>query len=131
MEAKEKKAQRYVQEKMFPRIFNAVRQEEPLFTKEYLKKAYIKGWDESLKSLWISVEERMPKPNTDVIFITDIGMIMNGQYDGNVWMQMDGVWGSAYSSINKCWNVIAWMPIPSFNEILETNKDVLKRLKYK
>lgn len=92
---------------------------------------YIAGWDEALKSKWISTEERMPEPNTDVIFLTDIGMIMNGCYDGNCWMQMDGVWGSAYSSINKCWEVIAWMPIPSFDNILESNKDVLKRLKEK
>lgn len=25
--------------------------------------------------------------------------------------------------------VIAWMPIPSFNEIIESNKDVLRRMK--
>lgn len=26
---------------------------------------------------------------------------------------------------------IAWMPIPSFDEILEANRDVLERIKYK
>lgn len=93
--------------------------------------AFETGWEEALKSQWISIKERMPKPNTDVVFLTDIGMIMNGQYSNDVWMQMDGVWGSAYCSIEKCWEVIAWMPIPSFDKILEDNKDVLKRLKDK
>lgn len=100
---------------------------ESIFNKKDIAKAYQAGWDEALK--WISTEERMPEPNVDVIFLTDIGMVMSGIYDANVWMQMDGVWGSAYCSINKCWKVIAWMPIPSFDEILEANKDVLGRLK--
>lgn len=94
-----------------------------------IQQAFEFGWDEALK--WISTEERMPEPNVDVIFLTDIGMVMSGHYDDNVWLQMDGFWGSAYSSINKCWEVIAWMPIPSFDEILEANKDVLERLKDK
>lgn len=92
-----------------------------------IQQAFEVGWDEALK--WISTKERMPEPNVDVIFLTDIGMVMSGHYDDNVWLQMDGVWGSAYCSIDKCWEVIAWMPIPSFDEILEANKDVLKRLK--
>ena len=33
-------------------------------------------------------------------------------------------------AVNKD-DVIAWMPIPSFDEILEANKDVLERLKDK
>lgn len=89
------------------------------------------GWDEALKSQWISTKKRMPEQNVDVIFLTDFGMIMNGQCHDNVWMQMDGFFGSAYSSIEKTWEVIAWMPIPSFDNILENNKDVLKRLKEK
>lgn len=96
-----------------------------------LQDAFEEGWDEALKSKWINAKECLPKPNTDVIFLTDLGMIMNGCYDDNVWMQMDGFWGSAYTSIEKTWKVIAWMPIPSFDEILEENKDVLKRLKDK
>lgn len=68
---------------------------------------------------WISTEERMPEPNTEVIFLTDIGMVMSGIYDANVWMQMDGFWGSAHSSIDKCWEVIAWMPMPKIDEELK------------
>lgn len=92
-----------------------------------IQQAFEVGWDEALK--WISTKERMPEPNVDVIFLTDIGMVMSGHYDDNVWLQMDGVWGSAYCSIDKCWEVIAWMPIPTFDKILEDNEDVLKRLK--
>lgn len=95
------------------------------------KDSYLHGWNEALRSQWVCVEERLPEYNQDVLFLTDIGMIMNGHYDGNVWMQMDGVLSSSYSSINKCWSVIAWMPIPSFDDIIEANKDVLQRLKDK
>lgn len=33
--------------------------------------------------------------------------------------------------IPPLWEPIAWMPIPSFDEIIEANKDVLKRIKEK
>mgnify|MGYP000499049184 CR=1 FL=1 len=117
---KEEKAKEYAEENY-----------DSCFCKEIAKMAYESGWSKALKNQWISTKERMPEPNTEVIFLTDIGIVMNGHYDSNVWMKMDGFWGSAYSSIDKCWDVIAWMPIPSFDEILEANKDVLKRLKDK
>ena len=61
----------------------------------------------------------MPEPNTEVIFLTDIGMVISGYYSGKLWMQMDGFWGSAHSSIDKCWKVIAWMPMPKIDEELK------------
>ena len=47
--------------------------------------------------------------------------------DGDVWQYFIGeiVWYFGNSKI------IAWMPIPSFDKILEDNKDVLQRLKDK
>lgn len=44
---KEQKATRYVQDKMFPHIVNAVSMsEKPCFTQNDLKQAYEKGYDE-------------------------------------------------------------------------------------
>lgn len=44
--SKEDKAIRYVQDAMFSHIVNAVRIEEPCFTKEDLRKAYESGYNE-------------------------------------------------------------------------------------
>lgn len=41
----------------------------------------------------------------------------------------DDIW--RWSLTGDKWGVIAWMPIPSFDEILEQSKDALKRLKDK
>ena len=51
-------------------------------------------------------------------------MIYVAQYNKNnkSWL----IYGTGYT-----YNVVAYMPIPSFDEILETNKDVLQRLKEK
>ncbi len=37
----------------------------------------------------------------------------------------------ALNSSAECEDINLWMPIPSFDEILEANKDVLKRIKEK
>lgn len=128
--SKEDKAKRYAEwlhKNLEEQLGHKCAKHDMYYRNGDIQQAFEVGWDEALK--WISTEERMPEPNVDVIFLTDIGMVMSGIYDANVWMQMDGVWGSAYCSINKCWKVVAWMPIPSFDEILEANKDVLERLK--
>lgn len=38
---------------------------------------------------------------------------------------------SSMSSIPSLWGPVAWMPIPSFDDILEANRDVLERIKEK
>ena len=38
---------------------------------------------------------------------------------------------SSMSSIPSLWEPVAWMPIPSFDDILEANRDVLERIKDK
>lgn len=68
------------------------------------------------------------------------GAIFNGTYCNGVWFCMDGYINDIYkdspiytsmSSIPPLWEPVAWFPIPSFDEILEANKDVLERIKEK
>lgn len=94
--------------------------------------AFESGWDEALKNQWISVKERLPEIDVKVLTLHqgydyyDVRIMrrihVNILDDNSEWR---------WSLTKNKYNVIAWMPIPSFDEILETNKDVLKRLKDK
>lgn len=128
---KQDKAKRYVNDKMFPHIINSTRMNgKQFFTGEDLKEAYLNGWDEALKIQWIMVDERKPKKNEKVFVLFE--------YNGMVGIDTDVYFGDDFYNFYKyrVWNyggekIIAWMPIPSFDEILEANKDVFKRLKSK
>ncbi len=76
---------------------------------------------QSKQSPWISVNERLPEELESVL----VGTNYEGRYYYEVAFVMNGKW--------VCHNSkpIYWMPIPSFNEILEANRDVLKRIKEK
>lgn len=81
---------------------------------------YEAGWDEALKNKWTKVEDELPERMEEVFVIYEYQgyiQIATSCYIGEI------VWYFGNSKI------IAWMPIPSFDEILESNKDVLKRLK--
>nr|DAW31150.1 MAG TPA: Protein of unknown function (DUF551) [Caudoviricetes sp.] len=75
------------------------------------------------QSPWISVEERLPETNEgqslyEVIVVTSdrrFLVVINTEVEHLV-----GLLG-----------VTHWMPIPSFDEILEANRDVLERIKEK
>ena len=106
---------------------------------------------QSKQSTWISVEERLPeKPEYDWVLV-----IVRDKRDGFIGipqigeLRSDGFWHTVTSdSFNtpdfmRIYNttdvlgeilkqeVVAWMPIPSFDEILEANRDVLERIKEK
>ena len=76
------------------------------------------------QSPWISVKERLPEENKEYLVVLDNRVVYVAQYNKNnkSWL----IYGTGYT-----YNVVAYMPIPSFDEILETNKDVLQRLKEK
>lgn len=76
---------------------------------------------QSKQSPWISVKERLPEELESVL----VGTNYEGRYYYEVAFVMNGKW--------VCHNSkpIYWMPIPSFNEILEANRDVLERIKEK
>lgn len=86
------------------------------------KEGFISGSEwQSKQSPWISVNERLPEELESVLVRTNY----EGRYYYEVAFVMNGKW--------VCHNSkpIYWMPIPSFNEILEANRDVLERIKEK
>ena len=108
------------------------------------KKYFIKGADwQAKQSPWISVEERLPDEGQRVL----VGFLYYYKYDDreaesrrymDVFTYGNGIWttdsdisyrGKDVSEYDI--KVICWMPIPSFDEILEANRDVLERIKEK
>lgn len=84
------------------------------------QKAFLAGWDEALNNQWISTSDKLPKEFEDVFILYDY----NGEVRVNVSFYVKGYkWRFGDNDI------IAWMPIPSFDEILEAKKDALMRLK--
>ena len=84
--------------------------------------SFISGSEwQSKQSPWISVNERLPEELESVL----VGTNYEGRYYYEVAFVMNGKW--------VCHNSkpIYWMPIPSFDEILEANRDVLERIKEK
>lgn len=106
-----------------------------------VKEAFRQGAEwQSKQSPWISVKERLPEENENIIIMCEHGAIFNGTYCNGVWFCMDGYIHDIYksnpiyssmSSIPSLWEPVAWMPIPSFDDILESNRDVLERIKEK
>lgn len=77
---------------------------------------------QSKQSLWISVEDAIPNKQAK-------GMCQVKYVDGSIdEMAMREVNKWIYPYI-KTGYVTHWMPIPSFDEILEANKDVLEYIK--
>lgn len=106
---------------------------------------------QSKQSPWISVKERLPeKPKYDWVLVT-----IRNKRDGFIGLpqigelRSDGFWHTRESDdfnteqfrreygttdalgIFLHQEVLAWMPIPSFDDILEENRDVLERIKEK
>ena len=81
------------------------------------------------QSPWISVKERPPKHNIKVIICHEREF-----YIGKMYRSMQSNWWRV--SDDERTDIIvseddSWMPIPSFDEIFEANKDVLERIKGK
>lgn len=97
--------------------------------KDFVECSFMVGWDCALKNQWIKVEERTPNANEEVLVLFED--------NGEMRIETDVYYGDNFYILHKwIWNfggskVIAWMPIPSFDEILKENKDVLKLLKGK
>ena len=79
------------------------------------------------QSLWISVEERLPEKDGDYI-VTD-GNIVIVAYFFKCWGKFARYKKYPYAFYEN--NIKLYMPIPTFDEILKANKDVLERIKEK
>lgn len=97
---------------------------QPRVIEGYLRKVYAKGYEDGTKqSPWISVKEQLPETNDgqslyEVVVVTSdrrFLVVINTEVEHLV-----GLLG-----------VTHWTPIPSFDEILEANRDVLERIKEK
>lgn len=93
------------------------------------KKYFIKGAEwQSKQSPWISVKDKSGCDTSDDCIV----MVVNGDIfkayfsSENKWMKSNGGY---YDEVID--DVVAWFPIPSFDEILEANKDVWNELKRK
>lgn len=85
------------------------------------------------QSPWVSVKERLPEQNKLVLCrMVSNGAIVSGYIvvspGRSPYVATDG--GFEFEDWND-YECDMWMPIPSFDEILEANKDVLERIKEK
>ena len=83
---------------------------------------------QSKQSPWISVKEKAGCDTSDdcIVMVAD-GDIFKAYFSSkNKWMKSNRGY---YDEVID--DVVAWMPIPSFDDILEANKDVLERIKEK
>lgn len=91
------------------------------------KEGFITGADwQAKQSPWISVEERLPENEDRVLVLCKMKRF--NSYFTLLNNYIDGEWETKTLAY---YDTIAWMPIPSFDEILEVNKDVLERIKEK
>ncbi|OKZ46161.1 MAG: hypothetical protein BHV80_11050 [Phocaeicola vulgatus] len=104
-------------------LFNHRTVDRTLFGKDLAKFGeinFIQGAEwQSKQSPWISVKERLPEPNKLVL------CRIPGR---SPYVATDG--GFEFEDWND-YECDMWMPIPSFDDILEANKDVLERIKEK
>ena len=136
-------------------LFNHRTVDRTLFGKDLAKFGeinFVQGAEwQSKQSPWISVKERLPeKPKYDWVLV-----IIRDKRDGFIGLpqigelRSDGFWHTRESDdfnteqfrreygttdalgIFLHQEVLAWMPIPSFDDILEENRDVLERIKEK
>jgi hypothetical protein len=87
---------------------------------------------QSKQSPWISVKERLPEKNTGVFFTVEWKDSRKGYFVGLYYG--NGQWESdnrIFLQDSPLYRITHYMPIPSFDDILEANRDVLERIKEK
>ena len=105
---------------------------ELLYNYNAMLNMFRKGAEWHVKqSPWISVKERLPEEGNPVLIRLKDGVVRLASYDidedSNIYFWDDNY---AYETFRP-WDVTHWREIPSFDEILESNKDVLERIKEK
>lgn len=89
------------------------------------KRSFIVGAEWHAKqSPWISVQDRLPEANTMVLTKGAYGFLI-------CYLSTLGEWETGANVNEERLGITHWMSIPSFDEILEANRDVLERIKEK
>lgn len=118
-------------------LFNHRTVDRTLFGKDLAKFGeinFVQGAEwQSKQSPWISVKERLPEPNKLVLCrMVSNGAIVSGYIvvssGRSPYVATDG--GFEFEDWNG-YECDMWMYIPSFDDILEANRDVLERIKKK
>jgi hypothetical protein len=91
------------------------------FSQEAMINMFRKGAEwQAKQSPWISVEDKLPSLNQKVIVYNGKQVYISHRTEKDYAKDTNSfLYGL------QTYNVVAWMPIPSFDEILEANKDVL------
>ena len=109
-------------------LFNHRTVDRTLFGKDLAKFGeinFIQGAEwQSKQSPWISVNERLPENNTVVLTRGAYGFLI-------CQLSSLGEWETGANVNKERLGITHWLPIPSFDEILEANRDVLERIKEK
>lgn len=113
-------------------LFNHRTVDRTLFGKDLAKFGeinFVQGAEwQSKQSPWISVNERLPEEGLKVFVLV--------MCYGTPCIREEKFRRSSNLDTKERWIhgnsiVLAWFPIPSFDEILEANRDVLERIKQK
>jgi hypothetical protein len=81
---------------------------------------------QSKQSPWINVKDKLPSLNQKVIVYNGKQVYISHRTEKDYAKD-----ANFFLYGLQTYNVVAWMPIPSFDEILEANRDVLERIKEK
>lgn len=76
------------------------------------------------QSPWININDRLPENKDEVLVLSRMNIsgkyfVSSDSYDGKEWAV----------NLAMHYTRVAWIPTPSFDEILEASKDVLQRMK--
>ena len=113
-------------------LFNHRTVDRTLFGKDLAKFGeinFVQGAEwQSKQSPWISVKERLPE-ESGYYFITD-GAVVEKVYFFKKWNKFTSTRDYPHLFYDEG-EIKAWLHIPSFDDILEANRDVLERIKQK
>lgn len=102
---------------------------ELVYQRQAMLNMFKKGADwQSKQSPWISVKERLPEEGQKVFVLVmyyGTPCIREEKFCRNSNLNRKGMW------IHGNNIVMAWFPTPSFDDILEANRDVLEHFKTK
>lgn len=113
-------------------LFNHRTVDRTLFGKDLAKFGemnFVQGAEwQAKQSPWVSVKDRLPEAFEPNLILLKDGQVRVASLD----FQITCFWYDREADESfDLEDVVAFMPIPSFDEILEANKDVLDRIKEK